>query len=75
MTKLFKPSYPSHARPTSPRSLPAFAPGDDPARAIFDRALLHVRAKVPSLAHHPLHQLEDLFGDLRVEIAEIVDSL
>jgi hypothetical protein len=72
----FKPPTPALARATSLRMLPAFAPGiDDPAEAIFTRALVHIRDRVPSLAHHPLYDLEILFGDLRVEIAEIADSL
>jgi hypothetical protein len=71
----FKPPGLPPARAASPRMLPAFAPGiDDPAEAIFDRVLLHIRAQVPSLAHHPLSELELLFADLRNAIVEIVDS-
>jgi hypothetical protein len=71
----FKPPHPALARAPSPRMLPAFTPGlDDPVDAIFDRVLLHIRATVPSLASHPLHELEVLFGDLRVEIDEIVGA-
>jgi hypothetical protein len=36
--------------------------------------IVHVRARVPSLAHHPLHELDALFGDLAVEITEIIDA-
>jgi hypothetical protein len=72
----FKPPTITPARAALSRALPAFVPRvDDPAKAIFDRVLLHVRDRVPSLAHHPLHQLEPIFGDLRAEIAEITDSL
>ena len=71
----FKPPPHPAARAASPRALLTFRPGtDDPARAIFDRVLVHVRARVPSLAHHPLHELDVLFGDLANEIAEIVDA-
>ena len=56
----------------SSRRLPPFRPGDDVTEAIFLRAMLAIRDAVPALAHHPLHQLEVLFGDLRNEIDEIV---
>jgi hypothetical protein len=72
----FRTPSPAPARATSPRTLPAFAPGvDDPARAIFDRVLVRIRSTEPSLAHHPLHELELRYADLFGEIAEIIDSL
>ena len=52
----------------------AVQPGDDVTEAIFLRAMLAIRDTVPSLAHHPLHELDVLFGDLANEIAEIVDA-
>jgi hypothetical protein len=67
----FKPPAPAPTRALSPRTLSPLARGDDQAERIFDVTLLHVRARVPSLAHHPLHELEVLFGDLKLEIAEI----
>ena len=74
--KPFKPPPSASARAPSPRILPAFAPGSaDPAEHIFVLALLHIRATVPSLAHHPLSELEVLFGDLRAAITEFVDGL
>ena len=73
----FRPPFPESARaPLSPRMLRGFERGvDDPALAIFDLALAHIKDRVPSLAHHRQSELEILFGDLANGIAEIVDSL
>ena len=56
----------------SSRRLPPFGRGDDIGEAIFLRTMLAIRDVVPALAHHPLHQLEALFGDLKLEIDEII---
>ena len=57
------------------RLSPLIVPRDDKADAIFDLALLHFRAKAPAFAHHPLHELAIIFGDLRNEIAEVLDPV
>jgi len=68
----FKPPHVAPARAASSRTLPAFAPGiDDPAKAIFDRVLLHIRDRRTL----PTSRAGSLARDLRNEIAEIVDSL
>jgi hypothetical protein len=48
---------------------------DDPGPAIFDRVVAAIRNNVPSLAHHSRFELEVMFGDLRVDISEIVDAI
>ena len=56
----------------SSRRLPPLSAGDDITEAIFLRVMLAIRDTVPALAHHPMHRLEELYGDLRNEIDEIV---
>jgi hypothetical protein len=72
----FRPPSLAPARAPSPRILRGFKRGvDDPALAIFDLALAHIRERVPPLAHRPQCELEILFGDLANEIREITDQL
>ena len=56
----------------SSRRLPPFGRGDDIGEAIFLRTMLAIRDVVPSLGCCPLHELESAFGDLKLEIDEII---
>jgi hypothetical protein len=64
------PSSTRYARRAQP-----FAISGDPARELWNRFVAHLRDRIPAFAHHSDYEIDLIFGDLRCEITEAIDSI